>query len=317
MQAEIQKYLEGLFGNGRVVINKNISHFLTLKTQTLAEYYLEAQTRDDLLKVGKVRAGKRISMFILGGGSNVAILDPVIHGLVVRNIYQKREIINESDSEVDMLISSGYPISRLVSELTAEGLSGFEYHMGLPGTLGGALYMNSKWTNPVSYIGDNLLSANLVDEAGQEKKVNRDYFQFAYDTSVLQKTKEIVLESVFRLPRMSVDLLKQRAQDALTYRKETQPFGVATGGCFFRNVGEEVRSKLRLPSASAGYLIDHAGLKNLTVGGYKVSDKHANFIINTGTGSSEDLGRIVSIIKDRVKEKYGVELDEEVVIYKS
>ncbi len=317
MQSQAQMYLEDLFGNGRVVLHKNISHYLTLKTQTTAEYYLEVQTREDLLKIGKVKYDKKMPVFIMGGGSNIAILEPLIHGLVARNNYQKKEIVDEDASEVDMLISSGYPISRLVSELIAEGLSGFEYHMGLPGTLGGALYMNSKWTNPVSYIGDNLVSANLVDETGQEKKVNRDYFQFAYDSSILQKTKEIVLEAVFRLQRMSPQVLKQRSQNALAYRKETQPFGVATGGCFFRNVGEEMQKKLGLPSASAGYLIDHAGLKNLMVGGYKVSDKHANFIINTGAGSSEDLSKILSIIKNRVKEKFGVELKEEVVVVKS
>ena len=97
------------------------------------------------------------------------------------------------------------------------------------------------------------------------------------------------------------------------YRKETQPFGVATSGCFFRNISKEDQERLKLPSTSAGYLIDHAGLKTTQVGDFIVSDKHANFIINKGSGKAEDLLKLVDKIKEEVNKKYGVDLEEEVI----
>src|SRR5690606_29157554 len=142
---------------------------------------------------------------------------------------QKKAIIKETDEYVHMLFSSGYPMARVVKETTDAGYEGFEYHMGLPGTIGGAIYMNSKWTRPLSYIGDNLVSATLLDKDGKIKLVTRDYFDFAYDYSNLQKTKEIVMEATFLLKKSDPEELKERARSSLEYRKQTQPHGVSTG----------------------------------------------------------------------------------------
>lgn len=299
----MKEQLESILGKGRVVENKNISPYLTLRTQTSAQYYFEANSREDLLKVGELKA-KGTPVFILGGGSNLAIVKNRLEGLVVHNRYQKKEILSENDKEVELLVSSGYMTGRLVKETTSSGYAGFENHLGLPGTIGGAIYMNSKWTKPVSYCGDNLIWANVVDTHGNIKKVYKDYFQFAYDYSILQKTNEILVEAVFRLPKADPVRLQQKAKEALEYRRATQPFGVATSGCFFQNIEGE----------SAGQLIDQAGLKNHRVGDFIVSDKHANFIINTGAGKAADLTQIIQDIKSTVKQKYGVELKEEVIV---
>jgi UDP-N-acetylmuramate dehydrogenase len=205
-------------------------------------------------------------------------------------------------------------MSLVVRETVQEGLSGFEYHMGLPGTLGGAIYMNSKWTKNLSYAGDNLISAQITDREGNERTVDRDYFEFAYDYSILQKTGEIFLEGIFRLHKEDPAILDERAKGAQAYRKETQPFGVATGGCFFQNISDAEKEKLNLPTKSAGYLVDKSGLKGFQIGAFQVSTKHANFIINTGNGTPEDLHKMLNHIKKTVKEKYGVDLKEEVII---
>ena len=189
-------------------------------------------------------------------------------------------------------------------ELAKNGYEGLEYHVGLPGTVGGALYMNSKWTMPLNYVGDALLSAQLLDKNGEEKKVTRSYFDFAYDTSVLQKSNEIVLEAVFKLKNSDPVATKKHAEFAMSYRRQTQPFGIFTSGCFFRNID----------GGSAGKLIDQAGLKNLRVGKFHVSDKHANFIINDGGGKPADLKKLLKLVKNKVKEKFGVRLEEEVII---
>ncbi len=298
----------------KVVQNKDISHFLTLKTKTKAEFYITAETKDDIVKAVRAAIYAKIPFFILGGGSNLAILKDQIPGLVIHNRYLKKEILSEDDTTVDLLLSSGYPMSLVVKETIAMGLSGFEYHLGLPGTIGGAIYMNSKWTKPLAYCGDSLAYAIILNQQQEERKVDRDYFKFAYDFSILQHTKEIVLEAVFRLKKEDKKVLQERADTALAYRKETQPVGVATGGCFFQNISEDQKEKAHVPTTSAGYLIDKAGLKGKQVGSYVVSDKHANFIINTGEGKPADLHKLLDIIKATIKEKFGVELEEEVRI---
>ncbi|MFN4212416.1 MAG: UDP-N-acetylmuramate dehydrogenase [Microgenomates group bacterium] len=284
--------------------NKDLFGYLTIRSHVRAELYFEAKTREDLILAKQYSIEKNLPLFLLGGGSNLAPLKNIISGLVVRNIYTKKKILTESKDYVTLLISSGYPVSKLVAEAIEAGWEGFEYHRGLPGTVGGAIYMNSKWTRPPSYFADNLLHAYLLDRNGRIKKVDKNYFRFAYDFSILQKTGEIVLEAVFRLKKTNPLILKKRAEEALNYRKKTQPSGVATSGCFFRNI----------EGISAGYLIDKAGLKGFSVGDYMVSDIHANFIINKGNGRPEELKNLIDIIKQRVKEKFNIELEEEVIL---
>lgn len=284
--------------------NKDLTFFNTLRSKTTAEYFLDARTREDLIKGIKFAKENHKKLFILAGGSNLAILKDKINGLVIKNNYKELKIISETKDDAVVSVSSGYPVSLLVNETISKGFSGFEYQKGLPGTVGGAIYMNSKWTRPVSYFGDSLKYAYLIDDRLQDKKVNRDYFQFAYDYSILQKTHEILLEAIFKLKKVDPKILDERAKLAFEYRRKTQPMGMATSGCFFRNV----------EGRSAGQMIDQAGLKNFSVGDFFVSPIHANFIINRGNGQSKDLVKLVSIIKEKVKEKFGVELKEEVIL---
>ena len=284
--------------------NFDLSLSTTLRMQSKARYYFEARTREDLINAKKYSIEHNIPLLIIGGGSNLVLLKHEINGLVVKNLYMKKEVISEDEDKVELLVSSGYPVAKLVNETVEAGISGFEYHLGLPGTVGGAIYMNSKWTNPVCYFGDDLIFAYLVSSSGEVKKVDRDYFQFAYDTSILQKTGEVLLEAAFRLKKSDKEELKKKAREALEYRKKTQPFGVASSGCIFRNVDGK----------SAGEMIDKAGLKGLKMGNFIISPTHANFIINQGEGKSEDLRQLIQVIKDKVREKFQVELKEEVIV---
>ena len=298
-----QKLDDG-FINSKIEKNKDLTFLNTLRTNTIAEYFLDAKTKDDLIMGKKFSLKNKLPLFVIAGGSNMAIIKQVINGLVIKNSFSELKLIKETPEYVLLSVSSGYPVSRLVSETVSKGYQGFEYHKGLPGTVGGAIYMNSKWTKPISYFGDNLEYAYLIDDQGEIKKVDKNYFQFAYDYSNLQKTKEILTEAVFKLKKVDSAVLEERAKSAFEYRKETQPMGIKTSGCFFRNVD----------GRSAGQMIDQAGLKNFSVGDFFVSPTHANFIINKGHGKSEDLLELISIIKEKVKKKFGVELNEEVII---
>jgi UDP-N-acetylmuramate dehydrogenase len=243
---------------------------------------------------------------VLGGASNIVISDKGIKGLVIRNMVSSKEIIEETETSVLVRITSGYSMTRLAKETAEAGWSGFEHHLGLPGTLGGALFMNSKWVNPDTtyYVGDTLVKAQLVTPEGETRIVEKEYFDFGYDYSTIQHTGEIVVWAEFSMMKDDPEKLMQQGKDALAYRKQTQPFGVSTSGCFFKNVNGE----------SAGKMIDQLGLKGHRVGGAFVSDIHANFILNDGTATTYDVEELLADIKKKVKDHYNVELEQEVSI---
>ncbi len=315
MQIKNIKYdiLEKKMGD-RIEKNKVLSHFFTLKMHTIAEYFFEPKSIEDWKEIMTIVYEYNIPYLVIGGGSNVAVFQERISGIVLRNRFISKSIENETSEYVDLNISSGYPMSMLIKETVELGLSGFEYHYGLPGTVGGAIYMNSKWTRPLSYVSDSLMIASIMDSDAVIREETRDYFEFAYDFSKLQVTGELFLNGVFRLMKHDSIELKKRAEDALWYRKDTQPFGVATGGCFFQNISQEEQKKRSLLTGSAGYLIDAAGLKGKTIGGFQISKKHANFIINTGDGKHEELRELISLVKETVKQKFDIDLKDEVQI---
>lgn len=298
----------------KVENKKDLYLYLTLKTHVTAEYFIEAKSRDDLINAKRYSLENNLPLFMLGGGSNLAILKKEIKGLVVKNNYKELKVLEEHSDRAVVSVSSGYPVTLLIAQTIAKGYEGFEYHQGLPGTLGGAIYMNSKWTKPPTYFGDRLVYAYLLNKKGEVRKEPRDYFKFAYDHSILQETGEIVLDAVFDLKKADPKILKEKAAWALDYRKKTQPFGIASSGCFFRNITNEEKERLKLPTTSAGYLLDKSGLKGFEVGAFYVSPIHANFIVNRKEGKREDLIKLLEIIKTKVKENYGVELKEEVII---
>ncbi|MEI6533028.1 MAG: UDP-N-acetylmuramate dehydrogenase [Candidatus Roizmanbacteria bacterium] len=312
-KTQLLQDLVAFLGEAKVKINKDIGIYLTIRTPAIAEYYIDAESDSDIQKVIQIAHNHSSHCIIIGGGSNIIAVKSLINGIVIHNRSIKKEKVNETFDTVDMLYSSGYSISQIVRETSQQGWSGFEKHLGLPGTVGGAIYMNSKWSHGgMISIGDILVSATILDMTGNIKKVEAPYFQFAYDFSILQETKEIVLDATFRLKKSTQEQVESEAQKSLQYRKDTQPFGVATCGCFFRNISLEDKQRLHLPSVSVGQLIDNLGLKGISIGGFMISDKHANFIVNTGNGNISDLILLINLIKLKVKDKYNIDLKEEV-----
>lgn len=287
----------------KLVKNKDITGNLTMRVKTVAENYIEAKSREDFIKAVNLAKQTNQPLHLLGGGSNLIFSNQKVSGLIVQNRYVKKQVLEENSEFVIMSVSSGFPVNQLVAETISQGYSAFEYFAGLPGTVGGAVFMNSKWTKPPSYFGDNLLYAYLLDITGKLKKVEKDYFKFSYGYSILQKTNEILLEAVFKLFKTNSQELKIIAKKVIEYRNQTQPKGF-TNGCFFKNP----------PGKSAGFLIDKTGLKGFNIGDFYVSDKHANFIMNNGNGKIEDLKKMINVIKEKVKIKFGIELEEEVIL---
>lgn len=311
---ETLSILQEKLGAFRLEENKDIGMFFTLRIPVQAEYYFEPTSQEDWTRAIQTVYLHNIPLFILGGGSNYAVMQPIVRGLVLRNQYKGISIISQTEQQAQIHVASGTIMSQLVRFANDYGFAGLEYHMGLPGTVGGAIVMNSKWTQPQAYVGDVIESVELLNREGQMRVMPRDYMEFSYGYSKVQDTEEIVLGATFLLQKEDPEVLKKRSMDVLDYRRSTQPHGVATSGCFFKNIEEEDKQRLGIPTKSAGYLIDHAGLKGLRKGAFVVSETHANFIINEGQGTLEDLQNLIQTIKETVHERYNIELREEVIV---
>jgi len=285
--------------------NKNLKNYHTLKIDCIAKYLIKVNSDNELIEAIKFAKHKNLPFLIIGGGSNIAFFTKKIEAVVIKNNYQRLTILNNDEKKIKVAVSSGYPFNKFVNEIINLGGEGIEYHLGLPGTVGGAIYTNAKWTQPLSYTTDCLKEAILLDQSLKLKKVPHDYFQFRYDWSILKKTKEVVVEAIFEFKKNNPEILRSRAKNALVYRQKTQPQGVYTAGCFFQNPG----------NISAGYLIDQVGLKGKKIGDFMISNLHANFIINCGNGQPEDLKKLITLVKEKVYEKYRLKLEEEVIIY--
>lgn len=322
---DIRNSLEAQLGKGRIRTEEPLAKYTTLKIGGPAEFFYSAQSSQEVLQAVQVVQELKLPFVILGGGTNVLISDSGLRGIVILNESRTIQISKRFGTVKSRKISlgrvlvstdSGVLVNQLVRFSLSEGLGGLERHLGLPGTVGGALYMNSKWAKPITYIGDVLYQAQIVGQGGQLKTVGQRYFEFAYDRSILQKTHETVLTATFQLTPEKKEILWAKAQESMDYRKSTQPIGVATAGCTFRNIslGDALRICTPNRTTSAGFLVDQVGLKNFQTGKAKFSDKHANFILNLGTATAQNVKDLIDEAKKRVRERFKVEIEPEIVL---
>lgn len=303
--------------------NVQLALFTTFKIGGPAEFFYEARTVSEL--VGAVTKARALGMpvTILGGGTNVLISDKGIRGLVIKNNTGEITIRGMkgkyqggvTKGSVFVEVDGGVIFNKLVRFAIEEGLGGLEAHLGLPGTVGGAIFMNSKWTKPIRYVGDAVYQVTILTPKNEVKVVDRSYFRFAYDTSIIQKTGDIVLRVVFALTPGEKDDFWKVANESIRYRRESQPQGIKSPGCTFRNISSSQAIAAVTPNytTSAGFLIDHSGLKGKSVGDAQISPIHANFIVNNGNALASDVVTLIELARAKVKEQFGVELQEEIV----
>jgi UDP-N-acetylmuramate dehydrogenase len=212
-------------------------------------------------------------------------------------------------------VDSGVPINKLVRFTVEEGLAGLEMHLGLPGSVGGAVCMNSKWTKPMGSVGDTLYKAVILTKDNEVRQVEKSYFQFSYGMSSIQKNDDVLIQLVFLLKKENKDAVWKRANESIAYRRGSQPQGVHTAGCIFKNISQDQALTFGTPDhqTSAGYLLDKAGCKGMRIGGAEVSDLHANFVITKPGATASDVIELIDLMKKNVKKKFGVVLTEEIL----
>lgn len=286
----------------------------------IADQFVEVKTKAELIEAIAYALKAKLPYLVLGGGSNVLVNDAGFRGLVIKNrtstVRIKGFVGGGAKGKLDLKeaiveAESGVTTNYLIRYTLDEGLAGLEDMLGLPGTVGGAVYNNSHHLDKL--FADHIIEVEVLDTDGQLKKYTNAECQFAYDYSIFHKTKETILSASFQLKRGDKKALWDIATAAVKRRSRTQPLGLPSSGCMFKNITLADRLRLGIPTASAGYLIDKAGLKGLRIGGAVVSAVHANFIINEGTATSADVYALVEAVKHKIKDKFGISLVEEVI----
>jgi UDP-N-acetylmuramate dehydrogenase len=283
---------------------KELAPLTSYKTGGKAKYFLSASSAGEVVKA--VTGAKRLQIphFLIGGGSNLLVSDGGFEGIIVkvdvRGIERLPGDIVES--------GAGEDLSALVDFATENGLTGLEFAAGIWGSVGGAIYGNAGAFG--GELGPITTELQLVDRDGAVKTVGPEYCRFGYRDSYLKETGEVVISIKVKLSSGDADTVKRKVDEILALRETKHPNDGKSAGCFFKNIPDPDQPHGKL---AAGKLLDEAGVKGLSVGGARVFEKHANIIVNTGTATSKDIRSLADIMKQRVLDKFGIELQEEVI----
>jgi len=307
MTAALHRRLAEIVGSDRVRENAPLAPLTTFRVGGPADWLVEARRGDEVQRILSVGRDERVPVTVLGGGSNVLIADAGLRGIVIR--VHGGEVVHVDRTRIRA--DGGVTINGLVRWTISHGVAGLEAWAGTPGTVGGAIHGNAHFQGRL--ISELIESVALASASGAATEVPVSEMEFGYDYSRLHRTGEVVLSAVFRIsPGIPADL-RAVARESLAFRKRTQPLESASAGCVFQNPDP---ARDVVPSGippSAGALVDRAGLKNVRAGGARVSTTHANFIVNDGGATADDIRQLIERCKHDVRSRFGVGLREEIV----
>ncbi len=279
-----------------------LAPYTTWRVGGPARWFLEVATEAELRDAVAAAEAAQVPWRILGDGSNLWVADAGVEGLVVRNRVQGWRWLRREGEEGEVAAASGQGLARLGRELAAAGWAGLEWAATVPGTVGGAVVGNAG-----AFGGDvaSVLIWARVWIGGREEVWPVRRLEYGYRHSALKGRPEVlVLEAAFRVRRADPALLLERIRTWSERRRATQPPG-ATAGSVFRNP----------PGDHAGRLIEAAGLKGLRIGGARVSEVHANFIVTEPGARAADVRALIERIQAEVEARFGVRLEPEVVFW--
>lgn len=279
--------------------NEDLSKYCTFRIGGPAAFLLEPQNEEQLSKVIRYLNLVDQPYFILGNGSNTLVRDVGYDGVVIHLGKQMNQIRVEGNR-----IYAGAGASLPLVSMTAakHGLSGLEFSAGIPGSVGGGVVMNAG-----AYDGEMsncVVLVKVITKDGEILELSNENMEFGYRHSTIRNHPFIVSEVVFELAPGNQEEILAKMEDFNNRRREKQPLEYPSAGSTFK----------RPQNGYAGEMIMNAGLRGFQIGGARVSDKHCGFVINTGNASSEDVLDLIAEIQDRVKSRFGVELEPEIVV---
>ena len=297
---ELEKKLESLDFRGKIEHDVPLAPMTYYKVGGNAIVYIEVGNTSDLISLKNTLDRLAFRWMLIGGGANLLVSDAGFEGVIIKLAGTFSELKVDKDS-TEIWAGSAVPLLALVREGSQMGLSGIERLAGIPGTVGGAIYMNAGTFG--DYIGGLIESVDILTENNIIAVLANSDCGFTYRTSRFQLSKEIILGCRVKSVKDDPSGIMTEVEKRIAQRKISQPIEVPSCGCIFRNPEGD---------RSAGRLIQDAGLKGETKGGAEISERHANFIVNTGGATASDILYLMALARRKVRDKFGIVLNPEV-----
>jgi UDP-N-acetylmuramate dehydrogenase len=298
--------IDRVLGAARVSRSVPLAPFTTFKIGGPADLFYEARTAEELANAVMQARTLGVPHFVLGLGANILIGDRGFRGLVIRNVAASHEFSADGRLRTD----SGAVVKDLIQEAVRRGWSGLEHYVGIPSTVGGAIWQNLHFLSPAParertmFIAEVFESCDILSEEGKRKTVGADYVQFGYDDTVFHHRKDIVLAATFQLQRGDQTAMHRIMQENLSWRGGKHPWleWHPSAGSIFKKV----------EGVGAGRLVDQCGLKGHRIGDAQISFIHANILVNLGKATARDVRELIAVAQRAVDEKFSVHLEPEI-----
>lgn len=296
--SSILQDLEKLIPASIIKVDEPLKRYTYTETGGNADFYISPERYEDVQKVVKYAYEHDIPVTYLGNGSNIIIRDGGIRGIVL-SLLSLNDIVT---SDATIIAGSGAAIIDVSRKARDVSLTGLEFACGIPGSIGGAVYMNAgAYGGEVKDVIDYAL---VIDERGELLKLTHNELELDYRNSIIQQQHYVVLEAAFTLTPGKQEDIQEKMDDLTERRESKQPLEYPSCGSVFR----------RPPGHFAGQLIQNADLQGHRIGGVEVSRKHAGFMVNVDHGTATDYENLIHHVQNVVKEKFGIELEREVRI---
>ena len=287
-----------IYDKSQIQLNAEMSEHIYFKVGGPADILLTPNTVEQLKETVSICKENEIPYYVIGNGSNILVKDGGIRGVVIKLCeLNKIELIGNK-----IKAGTGALLKDVSAKATEASLSGFQFACGIPGSVGGAVYMNAgAYDGEISFV---IESAEVLDDNQEVRVLSKEELNLGYRQSIVMQKGYIVLSATFDLAPGEHDKIQERVDELTVRREERQPLEYPSAGSTFK----------RPEGYFAGKLIQDAGLKGYTVGGACVSEKHAGFVINKSHGTAKDILDVIHHVQDEVKRQFGVELHPEVRI---
>lgn len=290
----------------RLEYDEPIGPYTTFKIGGPADLFYTATSANDLARAVLAARDDHIPYFVLGLGANILVGDKGFRGLVIRNKANKVEFIEDNK----VVAESGAVIGQLIPMVIERGLSGLEHYVGIPSTVGGAVWQNLHFLSPAParertmFIEEVVESCELLRSDGSISTVSREEMEFGYDTSILHKGMDVALSVKFALGKGNPADMYRITQENLSWRGARHPWLEIhpSAGSIFK----------KIEGVGAGRLVDQCGLKGYTIGGAQISHIHANIMLNLGHATAGDVRALIAHAQKRVRETTGYEIEPEI-----
>ena len=292
--------------SGRLKRDEPLAQYTTFKIGGPADLFYDATSTEDL--AGAVIAARELGIeyFVLGLGANILIGDKGFRGLVIRNTSSHLKFFDDGR----LWVESGAVMSKLIPQAVEREWSGLEHYVGIPSTVGGAVWQNLHFLSPAParertmFIAEVFQSAELLTHDGRRQTVDRDYMQFGYDTSTLHKQRDIALAVTFQLEQGDKAVMHRIMHENLSWRGGKHPWLEyhPSAGSIFK----------KIEGVGAGRLIDEVGLKGFRHGDAQISHIHANIMVNLGNATAKNVRELIATAQEKVEQRFGHHLEVEI-----